>query len=272
MDDEDQIIFLGIKDDDMDQHVEELADSDLYSMLDDEVVSIFGFGIDDSNKEGIEYTMIVDALEERMPELISDSLKNILPQIIKDSFQHVLPKDDQRVHETLQTTMHGLISKPLNKVLNAINILETQRFENLQKELITAISKKVGKSVKKCVWKDMDIGEQQLINNKMASDKEEQPSVQETTSAPPITEQAPLKLTVLVVHASVEKDSEEKVSKEEPPSKRLKFLIPNPITSSPNPLNTILPQNNSLDQFTDNLFKTTSSEYSLYDRYSLMKH
>ncbi|GJR08736.1 hypothetical protein Tco_0791388 [Tanacetum coccineum] len=89
MDDEDQIIFLGIKDDDMDQHVE------------DEVVSISGFGTDDSNKEGIEYTMIVDALEERMLELISDSLKNILPQIIKDSFQHVLPKIDQRVHETL---------------------------------------------------------------------------------------------------------------------------------------------------------------------------
>ncbi|GKF02786.1 hypothetical protein Tco_0029709, partial [Tanacetum coccineum] len=75
-------------------------------------------------------------------------------------------------------------------------------------------------------------GEQQLINNKTASVKEEQPSVQETTSAPPITKQAPLKLITLVVHASVEKDLEEKVSKEEPPSKRL------------------------------NLFKTTSSEYS----------
>ncbi|GJY61041.1 hypothetical protein Tco_0461698 [Tanacetum coccineum] len=64
----------------------------------------------------------------------------------------------------------------------------------------------------------------------------EQPSVQETTSSeqtPPITEQVPPESTDLVIHTS-----KEKVSVEEPPSKRLKFL------------------------FTNSLFQTTSFEYS----------
>nr|GFC78342.1 hypothetical protein [Tanacetum cinerariifolium] len=36
--------------------IKEPAGSDLHSMPDDEVVSIFGFGTDDSNEEGTEYT------------------------------------------------------------------------------------------------------------------------------------------------------------------------------------------------------------------------
>nr|GFC35762.1 hypothetical protein [Tanacetum cinerariifolium] len=168
-----------------------------------------------------------------------------------------LLKIDQRVQETLPTTVSGLISKPLNKELNALNILETQRFENLQKELLMAIHKKVGKSVKKwgevgkgkpkTIYHRSKSGEWLLINYKMVSVSKEQPFVQETTSTPPVTEQAPPESTALVVHALVEKDPEEKILEEEPPSKRLKFLIPNLITSSPNPLNTILPQNISLD-------------------------
>ncbi|GJU64502.1 hypothetical protein Tco_1246337 [Tanacetum coccineum] len=77
--------------------------------------------------------------------------------------------------------------------------------------------------------------EQQLNDDEMASVYEEHPSVQETTSSkqtPLVTEQVPPESTTLVVHTSEEKDSKEKVSEEELPSKRL------------------------------NLFQTTSSEYS----------
>ncbi|GKC10394.1 hypothetical protein Tco_1007176 [Tanacetum coccineum] len=197
MNDEDQIIFLGTKDDDMDQCVEELADSKLHSMSDDEVVSISGFGTNDSNEKGTEYTepkVILTQSEEAIADNIIDEMADLkastdykleesVPKMIVDALEERMPE----VQETLQTTVPGLISKPLNKELNALNILESR----------------------------------------------------------------------------VEKDSEEKVLEEEPPFKRLKFLIPNPITSSPNPLNTILPQNISLDQFTDSLLKTTSSEYSL---------
>nr|GFD16171.1 hypothetical protein [Tanacetum cinerariifolium] len=139
MDDEDQITFLGTEYDDMDQCVVELADSDLHSMHDDEVASIFGFETDDSNKEGAENTepkviltqseeattdnildgmaylnasvsrkleeavprMVVDAFEERMPELLSNTLKNILPNIIEDSIQQAILKIVQRVQETV---------------------------------------------------------------------------------------------------------------------------------------------------------------------------
>ncbi|GJZ27497.1 hypothetical protein Tco_0571750 [Tanacetum coccineum] len=60
-----------------------------------------------------------------------------------------------------------------------------------------------------------------------------------------------------------DKASEDKASEEEPHSKRLKFLIPNPSTKSPTPLSSIMPQNMTMGLFTDSLFRTTLSEYSL---------
>ncbi|GJT47291.1 retrovirus-related pol polyprotein from transposon TNT 1-94 [Tanacetum coccineum] len=234
--------------------------------------------------------MVADAFEERMPELLSDTLKNILTNIIEESIQVAIPKFDKRIQETLQSTVPELVRKPLNKELNALNTLEIQRFASLQKELLTAIRAKIDKGDVN-LWelinlmKDMvhlldsasvfhkaNAGGEKWEKANPVPDitdpnlQEEQPSVQETTSSeqtPPITEQVLPVSTALVVHASREKDSEEKVLEEEPPSKRLKFMIPNPITLSPNPLSIILPQNISLEQFTDSQFQTASSEYSL---------
>ncbi|GJT45616.1 hypothetical protein Tco_0954331 [Tanacetum coccineum] len=161
--DEDQITFLGLVYDKMDQRVEELTNSDLHSMPDDEAESISGFEAADSKEEGTENIkpkvtltqskkattnnildemadlkastdkpsdplvprIVVDAFEERMPELLSDTLINILPNIIKESIHEALLKFDQRIQETL--------------------------------EILTAIRAKVGKSVKKTLWKEMDI-------------------------------------------------------------------------------------------------------------------
>ncbi|GJS24928.1 hypothetical protein Tco_0453560 [Tanacetum coccineum] len=106
--------------------------------------------------------MVADAFEERMPELISETLKNIIPNIIEESIQQALPKFDQRIQETLQSTMPELIRKLLNKELNALNTLEIQRFASLQKELLTAIRAKVGKSVRKTLWKEIDIMKDRL--------------------------------------------------------------------------------------------------------------
>ncbi|GKE54897.1 hypothetical protein Tco_1490053 [Tanacetum coccineum] len=153
MDDEDQIIFLGIKDDDMDQRVEEPVDSEatVNNIIDE--IADFKASTDKPSDPLGRLQNEVSSLSYKVENLYSSLAK----KIIEDSFQHVLLKIDQRVHETLQSTMTGLISKPLNKELNALIILETQRFENLQKELITVIRKKVGKPIKKCVWKEMDI-------------------------------------------------------------------------------------------------------------------
>ncbi|GKC38657.1 hypothetical protein Tco_1051041, partial [Tanacetum coccineum] len=101
--------------------------------------------------------MVADAFEERMPELLFDTLKNILPHIVKKSIQQALPKFDQKVQETLKAHVPELISKPLNKELNALNTLESRRFDTLQKELMTTIRAKVGNTVRKSVGKEMHI-------------------------------------------------------------------------------------------------------------------
>ncbi|GJW13125.1 retrovirus-related pol polyprotein from transposon TNT 1-94 [Tanacetum coccineum] len=135
-DDEDQITFLGPVYDEMNQLVEEPADSDLHSMPDDEVIvdnildemadikdstdkpsdplghlwakmSFLSNKVDNlesslakkvSRKlEETVPSMVADAFEERMPELISDTIKNILPNIIEESIQHALLKFAQRI-------------------------------------------------------------------------------------------------------------------------------------------------------------------------------
>ncbi|GKD92287.1 hypothetical protein Tco_1372124, partial [Tanacetum coccineum] len=77
----------------------------------------------------------------------------------------------------------------------------------------------------------------------------------------------------LVLHASMEKSSkkntsEKKVSDDEPPVKKLKFLLPTPSSIlSPTPLNSILHKHvqkpdattMTIEQFTKYLSKTTSS-------------
>ncbi|GKD14991.1 hypothetical protein Tco_1199398 [Tanacetum coccineum] len=79
----------------------------------------------------------------------------------------------------------------------------------------------------------------------------------ENIQASPVKVDIPPILT-LIIHPS-EVEALEKVTPElEPKAKTVKFLIPNPTT-----LNSMLPQNMSMGQFIDNLFKTTTSDYSL---------
>ncbi|GJZ48066.1 hypothetical protein Tco_0601898 [Tanacetum coccineum] len=228
-DDEDHITFLGLVYDEMDQLMEEPADYDLHSMSNDES-------------------------EEATVDNILDEMANL-----KDSANK--PSD------------------LLGSLKNEVSLL-TSKVKNLESSLATVNGLKpfrrnlFERNVRKYVWKEIDIvkdrlsywgsmldkGEQQLNNNEMASVQEEQPFVQETTSseqAPLITKQVPPESTALVVHIS-----KEKLLEEEPSSKRLKFLIPNPSTTLPNPLSSILPQTMTVDQFNNTLFNTTSSEYS----------
>ncbi|GJX29651.1 hypothetical protein Tco_0237730 [Tanacetum coccineum] len=73
------------------------------------------------------------------------------PSIIKEALQQSLPKFDQWIQEALKSTVPDLLSKPLNKEPNALNNLESQRFETLQEQLLQAVRAKVGKSVRKTV-------------------------------------------------------------------------------------------------------------------------
>nr|GEU67309.1 hypothetical protein [Tanacetum cinerariifolium] len=196
-----------------------------------------------------------------------------------------LLKIDHRVQETLQTTMPDLISKPLNKEFNSLNTLEIQskldkdeidihELINLMKDmedmaLELAEEVKAGKAAKAVKEAKADVqGEPLPINtifepknakNDMADPQGEQSPNQAPSTIKPVSPES----TALVVHTIEEPASKEKISEEEPPFKRLNFLISNPITSSPNPLSTILPQNIYLEQFTGSLFQKASSEYFL---------
>ncbi|GKG39056.1 hypothetical protein Tco_0460768 [Tanacetum coccineum] len=60
--------------------------------------------------------------------------------------------------------------------------------------------------------------------------------------APPTAEQAPSISTTLVVLSLEEKGLEDKPTKDEPPSKKLKFLVPNLNIPSLTPLKSLMPQ------------------------------
>ncbi|GJS21782.1 hypothetical protein Tco_0450414 [Tanacetum coccineum] len=81
--------------------------------------------VDKLSKWLIKLRMVVDALEERVCELLSDTLKTILPGLLKDSVKKAMPK------------------------------MESWRFVILQKKLGKAIKKTMGKSVQRNVKKEI---------------------------------------------------------------------------------------------------------------------
>ncbi|GJY48509.1 hypothetical protein Tco_0438465 [Tanacetum coccineum] len=107
---------------------------------------------------------------------------------------------------------------------------------------------------------------QATADEEMANAQGEQSSEQ----APPTAEQVPLVITALVVQSSEEKVLEEKPIEDEPLVKRLRLLVLNLNIPSPTPLNSFMPQgikppvviNMPLDQLTDCIFNTGSSEFS----------
>ncbi|GJU16880.1 hypothetical protein Tco_1183130 [Tanacetum coccineum] len=78
--DEDHITFLGPIYDELDQRVEKPTDSNLHSMLDDEVESISGFEAADSNEEGTENTepkVTLTQSEEATADNIPDEMADL---------------------------------------------------------------------------------------------------------------------------------------------------------------------------------------------------
>ncbi|GJV75123.1 hypothetical protein Tco_1506707 [Tanacetum coccineum] len=133
IDDEDQIIILGAERNDMDQRMDEPADSDLHSMPDDEVVSISGFGTDDSNEEGAECTetkvsltqseeATVDNLIDELTDLNtfaakqSDPIGHLCKEIISLTAQ-LESSITQKVTEKLEESVPDLIAESLKATL-----------------------------------------------------------------------------------------------------------------------------------------------------------
>nr|GFA06131.1 hypothetical protein [Tanacetum cinerariifolium] len=104
--------------------------------------------------------------------------------------------------------------------------------------------------------------------NKKAKDPNPVATQGDPQSAEPLVERKEL-----VVHNSEEKKSKEIISVEDdkqPLSKRFKIMTPIPDIQNPTPLNTFIPkhllkpkeQQKSIQEFTDQLFKTTFSRFS----------
>ncbi|GJW62638.1 retrovirus-related pol polyprotein from transposon TNT 1-94 [Tanacetum coccineum] len=132
------------------------ANSDLESMLDDKIESVYGFKVDDDDDDEDDHSehkaellktneavvddvidelvamrvadkiddlvprMVADALEERLLELISDTLKNILPDLLKDSIKKSLPKFDKKVKKTLRVEVPDIILKPFKTIHSTV--------------------------------------------------------------------------------------------------------------------------------------------------------
>nr|GEX57394.1 hypothetical protein [Tanacetum cinerariifolium] len=93
-------------------------------------------------------TSRVERLESSLAQQVADKLEDF---IIKDSINQALPKFDKRVKKNLEDHVPDLILKPLNKELTALNKLETNRMNILQRQLSTVIKVKVRNSVQRGV-------------------------------------------------------------------------------------------------------------------------
>ncbi|GKA66111.1 hypothetical protein Tco_0765919 [Tanacetum coccineum] len=201
-------------------------------------------------------SIVADTLKENLLGLLSKALKNTLPQMIKDSIK-------QSVSESIEEKL------PL--------------FVTLQQELSKVIKTKLGVSVRNKVRKGM-----QAVSNKLASVqstmatnsqhvqdlRREQPPAHELLNveqAPPVSEENALVLHALVEKSSEENTSEKNVSDDEPSVKKLKFLISTSSSYlSPTPFKSILHEpirkpdttKMTIEQFTEHLNKTTLSIFS----------
>ncbi|GKD48988.1 hypothetical protein Tco_1277964 [Tanacetum coccineum] len=212
-------------------------------------------------------SLVSNALKETLLGLFADALKVSLPSLIQESVQQTVQQSmgeqtllfHAQVNQTLATQLDNMIYKPMNKQLHAFNTMESLRFVILQSELGKVIHSKIGRRVK-------EKGEQE---SDYADVKGEHSIAQEFTKEDQVP---PTPKTTIVLHESVNKNSEEDISKEndskeKPPSKKLKVVIPTPVFPTLTPLSSIIlehllnPGKMYVKQFTDQLFSTNSSSF-----------
>ncbi|GKA62427.1 hypothetical protein Tco_0761946 [Tanacetum coccineum] len=260
---------------DQDKDVEEGDASEslsgLRSMPDDDLASIFGFERQDSadhvSKEGTDtlhafanksaqsdplgylhaelgiLNTKIDRLERNISEKVAEAIKSSIPAIV-----------EAQVQKNLHNQLPNILLKPMYKEFNAFNKLESQRFVLLQKELSKFLHKRIRKSIRLRVCSGMKEVRHKLFayTSTVATNSQHVQDLREKNSEGTV---------------SMEDDSDEDDLDKQPLSKRFKNMtpIPNPI-----PPNTFVPehllkpeeQQKSLHEFTDQLFGTTSSNFS----------
>ncbi|GJY42795.1 hypothetical protein Tco_0431008 [Tanacetum coccineum] len=162
-DDDAQITFLGAEPYNQTKSTNGDFDSDLRSMLDDELVSLTGFktldSADDKSKEGTGETFYasadmpaqsdplghlheelrilnnkIDQLESSITKKVTDDIQSSVPSIdsIKQSvlkyIEEKLPVCTAQVQQSLQDQLPKILLRLINREFNAFNTLESRRY------------------------------------------------------------------------------------------------------------------------------------------------
>nr|GEW41752.1 retrovirus-related Pol polyprotein from transposon TNT 1-94 [Tanacetum cinerariifolium] len=240
LDDHTQIKFLSVEPShfEFDQykstmHGESDSDSGLHLMPDDDFASLFGFETpdstdDESKKVRVQHNQIqsfvplivVDSLKENMPGQILEAPKNTLPQLIKDFIK-------QSVLESIEEKLPEL--RKVIKTKLGVSV-RSKDLRNMYKDMVSMLeAAKVFKKANAKWEKGIYYGHCSGGANTSSR------------TSPLINEENALILYTSVEKASKENNSENKVSDDEPPIKKLKFLIPTPSSIlSPTPLKSIM--------------------------------
>ncbi|GJX81106.1 hypothetical protein Tco_0329255 [Tanacetum coccineum] len=213
--------------------------------------------------------LVTTALQAQLPGLLSATLKECLPSILQASlFARLETELSKTLKSEMGKSMTSLVKSGMKESLleSAVIIDDTTEGEKTKKanDVNTAATQ----------------GEHQSVETLVKS-QEEQPAdvkVANKESAPSASDNKPSEGKELVVHnfekkksegiISVEDDSDE--DDKQPLSKRFKVLTPIPDIPNPTPMNTFVPehllkskeQQKSMQEFTDQLLKTTFSKFS----------
>nr|GEW70898.1 uncharacterized mitochondrial protein AtMg00810-like [Tanacetum cinerariifolium] len=198
----------------------------------------------------------LEDMKSSIVQQVSAKFKSSLPALATDSLKEQLPSFLLDVQKNLQDQLPNLLLKPMYKEFNAFNKLESQRFVLLQKGLRKFLHQNMKKSIK---VKGRSRRKTTLMKKKMLNGLIK---LRGSKSHGPTLLKKKTEGTVSVKDHLDDDDLDKK-----PLSKRFEIItgIPNLI-----PLNTFVPkhllkpeeQQKSLNDFTDQLFGTTSSKFS----------
>ncbi|GJT42467.1 hypothetical protein Tco_0951182 [Tanacetum coccineum] len=188
------------------------------------------------------HTLVSDALKEILPGLLADALKASLPSLIQEFVQNTIQQSmgeqtlvfQAQIHQTLEEQLDSLIYKPMN------NLSGKGYAQGCNRSIISS-----------------PLSKMPLLTTPSESTtcgQREHSITQDNTE------------TTLTVH----QPEKEKDLEDEPPTKKLRVLIPTPDIPKPIPLSSIilehllkpLEQKLSVEQFTNQLFSTTSSSFA----------
>ncbi|GJW54470.1 hypothetical protein Tco_0098555 [Tanacetum coccineum] len=229
--------------------------SGLRSMPNDDLASLPGFEIQDSNdhdsQEGTAKTFHasadkpaqsdplghlqeelnllnnkIDQVESSISKKVAEDIQSSIPTIdsiktsVSESIIEELPQVDAQVQKKLQAQLPDILLKPMYKEFNAFNKLESHRFVLLQKELSKSLHTKMRKSIRLKVRKGMKEVPDKLsfCTSTMATNSQHVQDLRvmfKDMGEQPSAQVVPNEEKALVVHNPEEKKSEGIVSMED---------------------------------------------------------